>query len=275
MRTLNSSLAHYPLCTPQKSSLIREPMMSRPALPSLGLDTICPSCLDLDLEKYGKANSGQYCSEAVLLQDILTSANLGCKECQLLAFAVEPYARQHGSADIVATERNSHGQFFCRLYREPKISIDGEGHGAVEARAHLELGKIWVDESTDTTWPQDLPVSERISGYTGSNESVIRASRWLETCISEHRCRGLTHAPLTTKVLRIEATERVQLHIPDEEVGSYACLSHCWGDRLHSPLKTTNATLEAFQAEVPWSDLPETFRHAISFCFRLGIFYHG
>ncbi|KAH7077655.1 heterokaryon incompatibility protein-domain-containing protein, partial [Paraphoma chrysanthemicola] len=118
-----------------------------------------------------------------------------------------------------------------------------------------------------------LPFSGPISGYTGSKDAIDRAYSWLKICVSEHGCRGPVHARLPTRILRIEGHKKVRLQISDGQIGSYACLSHCWGDRLYAPLKTTSATLDAFLAEVPWKDLPRTFRHAITFCFRLGISY--
>ncbi|KAF2033605.1 HET-domain-containing protein, partial [Setomelanomma holmii] len=76
-----------------------------------------------------------------------------------------------------------------------------------------------------------------------------------------------------TRVLRIDGPERVRLHISDGETGSYACLSHCWGHQSASILKTTKTTLERHQQEIPWQELPRTFRDASQFTYYLGLNY--
>jgi hypothetical protein len=51
----------------------------------------------------------------------------------------------------------------------------------------------------------------------------------------------------------------------------YICLSHCWG---HSRiLVTTRANIEDHKAEIPWVDLPQTFREAIMVTRKLEIRY--
>jgi hypothetical protein len=66
--------------------------------------------------------------------------------------------------------------------------------------------------------------------------------------------------------------DRVRLHEAHDELGQYACLSHCWGqDGTSKRLCTTNDTLAAFKQEIPWLALPKTFQDAINITRRLGI----
>ncbi|KAK0754411.1 heterokaryon incompatibility protein-domain-containing protein, partial [Schizothecium vesticola] len=63
--------------------------------------------------------------------------------------------------------------------------------------------------------------------------------------------------------------EDVRLHeCSDGEVGTYVCLSHCWG--RFQPLQTTRENLHAWKANIPWAQVPQTFRDAVFVTRRLG-----
>jgi hypothetical protein len=101
------------------------------------------------------------------------------------------------------------------------------------------------------------------------------ARLWIATCLSDHKAMCSIDQPTTlpTRVLRIDGPEKVALHISGGEYASYVCLSHCWGDKTISLLRTTTATLEQFQSGIPWEVLPKTFREAIHVTQQLGLQY--
>jgi hypothetical protein len=118
-----------------------------------------------------------------------------------------------------------------------------------------------------------LHTANSISDFTGSDQALDRARSWLHTCTSQHDCSQKTVSKLPTRVLIIDGLEQVRLYVSTGEFAPYACLSHCWGDDPLSLLRTTTNTLEAFQTSIPWKDLPNTFRDAINFAYRLGLRY--
>jgi hypothetical protein len=118
-----------------------------------------------------------------------------------------------------------------------------------------------------------LPQSARdMSEFTGSDRALEKARSWLSTCIARHDCSQGTISKLPTRVLIIDGLDQVRLYVSQQgEKASYACLSHCWGSDPLSLLRTTTASLDTFRASVPWKDLPNTFRDAINFTYRLGL----
>lgn len=109
-------------------------------------------------------------------------------------------------------------------------------------------------------WPRLSKVRSPISGYTGSDEAISKAYSWLKTCLSEHMdtCSALEVTTLPTRVLRIDGPQRVALYVSKGEKTDYTCLSHCWGKHPLSLLRTTTGTIEGFQSEIAWNDLPKT-----------------
>jgi hypothetical protein len=61
------------------------------------------------------------------------------------------------------------------------------------------------------------------------------------------------------------------LLITDGLRGYYAALSHCWGGNIATCLKTN--TLSIFQTSLPYAQLPQNFRDAISITRELGVRY--
>jgi hypothetical protein len=118
-----------------------------------------------------------------------------------------------------------------------------------------------------------LHTANGISDFTGSDQALDRARSWLHTCTSLHDCSQNTVSKLPSRVLMIEGLNQVRLYVSAGEIATYACLSHCWGDDPLSLLRTTTNTLEAFRTSIPWKDLPNTFRDAINFAYRLGLRY--
>lgn len=82
--------------------------------------------------------------------------------------------------------------------------------------------------------------------------------------------------PLPTRLVDVGSADGsgpVHLRLSKEdECGIYAALSYCWG-ASDLPFITTNESLHERISQIPISNLPATFLHAIQLCRRLGIQY--
>lgn len=80
--------------------------------------------------------------------------------------------------------------------------------------------------------------------------------------------RLLDIAPrLDLSVILVETTESMSL----PTIPSYATLSHCWG--VKEFLKTLSTNILSFKQCIPFEDLPQTFKDAISVARQLGLRY--
>jgi hypothetical protein len=92
--------------------------------------------------------------------------------------------------------------------------------------------------------------------------------------VEQHQlCEQAFQPPqLPSRVLEIIGPETLRLHAAQpSEVANYACLSHCWGDK--QPIQTTTTSLDAYTKNIPWAELPETFKHAVHVTAELGLRY--
>ncbi|OAL01413.1 HET-domain-containing protein [Phaeosphaeriaceae sp. SRC1lsM3a] len=102
-------------------------------------------------------------------------------------------------------------------------------------------------------------------------ESINRITKWLNTCTSKHeRCPPGDAKSLPTRVVDIfqnppKLIADIDLH------GKYACLSHCWGGL--TPCKTTKALLSSHMTGLNWTEIPPTFKDAITITRNLQIKY--
>jgi hypothetical protein len=134
-----------------------------------------------------------------------------------------------------------------------------------------------------------IPTSTSITGNTGSEESLIRASDWIHDCLSNHKilCSSFgLHNPLPTRVLDLgpytgvagedDGNRRndIRLLQTRSEEGRYICLSHCWGTGP-VPLRTTRSpdTFTQYQQSIEFAALPRTFQEVVLFTRRLFIQY--
>lgn len=106
------------------------------------------------------------------------------------------------------------------------------------------------------------------SGNTSSEASMLSAIAWIQNCDRTHRCRKIGPTLLPKRIVGLD-NERIFLHVSGNEVGDYACLSHCWGQV--SILRTTTENIAALRSEIPWQSLPKTFQNAVTFIRGLGL----
>ena len=97
--------------------------------------------------------------------------------------------------------------------------------------------------------------------------------KWLRKCSTSHvQCNSAKKHEKPTRLLSIaNGTVRLVFSKDLERVPEYAALSYCWG---REPFLTlTEDRLVPFLNEIPFDELPKTFREAISAARELGVEY--
>ena len=121
-----------------------------------------------------------------------------------------------------------------------------------------------------------IPIKTPLSGVTGPMAAASQISHWITECTStDHTlCQQSVASPLPTRILEILGPAEVRLHTNGQDVplrARYACLSHRWGQETFIQTRTSN--LKTYESEVPWAEMPQTFRDAIDVTWRLGLRY--
>jgi hypothetical protein len=95
----------------------------------------------------------------------------------------------------------------------------------------------------------------------------------MNLCSKYHECIPKnTHLP--TRVLDLvsgRGSEGISLLETNGEVGTYAALSHSWGQTHH--IITTKLNIEDLKRNIRFDALPKTFQDAITICKKLEIQY--
>jgi hypothetical protein len=104
-----------------------------------------------------------------------------------------------------------------------------------------------------------------------------KAKTWIQDCVSNHeKCRNTDSPFLPRRVLDLRhfKTSGLVKLIDTKNYDireKYACLSYCWG--TNNDFLTTTENLAAMMANIPWTDLPQTYKDAIIVCSKLEISY--
>ena len=101
-------------------------------------------------------------------------------------------------------------------------------------------------------------------------------SIWMRRCLTEHNlCPSSSEASLPTRVIDVglpQSNEEPYLLVTGGRHGQWVTLSHCWGTTI-IPKRTTKSNLEQHRQGLPMSELPLTFRDAVTITRRLGYRY--
>ncbi|KAH6964560.1 heterokaryon incompatibility protein-domain-containing protein [Fusarium avenaceum] len=125
----------------------------------------------------------------------------------------------------------------------------------------------------------DFPPLRDIQDNTGHKDVLRLAKGWLEKCQNEDGCHVKFSA--TTKwwcpgrlidVGSDTRPPRLMISGQDNINGSYAALSHCWGENPEFLMLSCD-DLDEFRKEIKITELPASFRDAIITCRHLGIPY--
>ncbi|KAL6807344.1 heterokaryon incompatibility domain-containing protein [Trichoderma sp. SZMC 28013] len=125
-----------------------------------------------------------------------------------------------------------------------------------------------------------MPPSGLLTGDTSSSTSFDRASKLIKQCEDGHpSCNSGRNVALPKRLLHVpeisnsNADFGIKLVTTEGETGTYACLSHCWGDPTLIHTKTLSSTIDEYYDFIPWTQLPKTFQDAVILCRKLCIEY--
>lgn len=195
------------------------------------------------------------------LEEIRKRAVEGCRGCSICAFLSEPVGQEFNdqTLDIYFIQGLFSNTHPWRILMRLGVGNDIRGFFDV----NILKDNYLLNE-----------IVRPISGDTGSDKAIETARLWLETCKAEHTCQRTGIGNLPQRVVKIDTPNVVKIYVSQGERAEYACLSHCWGNQSSNPvLKTTQSSIKKFQGQIPWEDIPKTFRDAIYFCHKLGVQY--
>lgn len=148
--------------------------------------------------------------------------------------------------------------------------------------------KFWKSPRADVEvyWDASLPphVVEGLpcSGPVGPRQKDVRSEACMafikdsvNECCSQHRDCRLPHNPFVpTRLLKVDQGNDL-IHLCEthywKQPVSYVALSHCWGGM--KPLELTRPRLDELKTHINWSDLPATFKDAITVAQELKVPY--
>jgi hypothetical protein len=130
--------------------------------------------------------------------------------------------------------------------------------------------------------PASRVISTRpIEKEGGSDEIFKQVSAWLNECLHEQRRGRKTHANcpkptdnyMPTRLIEISSdTDQCRLKLwasTGSVTEPYVALSYCWGG--DQPFKLTQRWLDDWMVDIPWNELPQTTKDAVTVCQKLGI----
>lgn len=207
--------------------------------------SFCKICYNLDWARHPRH---------IHLAKLHSSAHRGCAGCIVLSGVLDVYASTIGLAGGPGGV----------------LLVDT---GSILPTFHLQR-RLEILVLTDKPNPWNIPFKPAgmvLHGHTGSAQSISRAVSWLRSCSSTHEMCSFSVQSLPMRVLEIFGTSRVRLHESSGQVAPYLCLSHCWGKNEF--IKTTTLSIDRYRSEIPWSELPQTFKDALTFVSALGYKY--
>lgn len=155
---------------------------------------------------------------------------------------------------------------------------DGQAVSGRFARSHLRIGQnAHVRDYYDKEF---LEAQTALS--TMSRGTMLLARRWLSGCLGQHQlCREAyqTASAIPTRLLDVRGSKREPIRLvytkdaadDRDEMPEYLTLSHRWGTA--QILCLTRENQDSFLHEIPWENLPNTFKDAVNVTRSLGYAY--
>lgn len=214
-----------------------------------------------------------------------------CDCCEVLLRGITGCLDQHsiGTSQVVNLkfnfvycdceddEKAAEKEIICSLSNGEQFEIqfftlDDEGRSLYFQDWSTGTANSSLDTPCPDAW-EDVPVDQRISASTNSEEAFGKLIVWLDECVSNHEaCPPHEPRKLPTRVIDVGRRDGIiKLVGGEDKVDRYLCLSHCWGPQ--QIIITKKATLEQHKREIPPGQLSRTFTDAITITRSLGFDY--
>ncbi|KAL4860989.1 heterokaryon incompatibility protein-domain-containing protein [Aspergillus spectabilis] len=218
-------------------------------------------------EKRQRAANAVHKTENFTISDVVASARNGCRGCHFLEATTTGLLRVYEEQDPENVSfKWDTPTFTLRMVK---------GDGSVRK---IQLFNILGAK----TRVNGLPESNILLGNTYMDLSFDRVHVFLKRCEAEHaECGSGRNVRLPKRLLNVgnitcpngSGKKGIRLEHTEDMEGTYACLSHCWGDASKIHTQTKARTIDDYLSFIAWSDLPRTFRDAVILCRRLGVKY--
>lgn len=123
--------------------------------------------------------------------------------------------------------------------------------------------------------------ARHVSPRFDSDSCLSSIRGWIQECPSNHftcdsRLSRLSRLTPRLPKRGIDVGQKddnsgIRLWPSEHQEGAYIALSHCWGSSRH--LLTERHSISQREENIPWSELPKTFRDAICITRSLGLRY--
>ncbi|EFQ34355.1 heterokaryon incompatibility protein [Colletotrichum graminicola] len=121
-----------------------------------------------------------------------------------------------------------------------------------------------------------FPSTNGLAGDTASPISFHRIRNWLDDCETGHeQCGKGIDTELPTRLIDVtQPGDRAGVRLVETagQIGTYICLSHCWG-KIKIKSITQKDSLRRRLNLIPWDLLPPSFQHAVELTRKLGVRY--
>ncbi|KAF2176066.1 hypothetical protein K469DRAFT_700459 [Zopfia rhizophila CBS 207.26] len=220
------------------------------------------------------------------------AANL-CGRCRGLDFWAGGFAFEDRISDL---EERSKICEFCKMLlgvclessapKGPKVRF--ERHQSTLMMAGGDpLPALSIFRSPESKMPLPVQIGFPELPRPGTDAFFKIIKLWLEDCDNNHRdCHGVPSTTLPTRLIDVYAHNENGLRLIETRhdiIGGnkYIALSHPWGDmEKYPPFSTLSTdesgrgcTLENFKNEIPYEELPATFKDAVDTTRALGVRY--
>lgn len=134
--------------------------------------------------------------------------------------------------------------------------------------------RLYLEAPTTSKAYEMMPMKEHSDAWFQPSQRWPFITSLIDDCFHNHEnCerRGRPFLPSRCLDIGLTTDDGVKVIHSSNEIGRYACLSHCWGSEKTCQL--TSETFARYTAGVHIDALPKTYRDAISVCRNLGLRY--
>lgn len=215
------------------------------------------------------------------LDSLAESAALNCSLCTIVQTAVENWNDRRSAGKNRKSLHKALGSQYDFDLPNKRLFVTqrfGRGPGFVvfipcSDDTALLLGSVTFTADEASPLARELRLRPFCED-SGSPKALRVVSSWLENCQENHEKCYHGHTTLPSRVLAVGCIGDGSIKLIEPDAGiveKYASLSHCWG--IVPMLTTTHTSRYAHMSGIFVTDLPKTFRDAVTVTRYLGIPY--